>query len=846
MEKRQRKIISFLLVFLLFLEIFFPLLNIKAASTNISEVIKDIEKLESLAEDYIFDGNVGNVNDLVIGYISNNGYDDTWKGVIVNSNSSFESRVSSYTDSDLTYLRTLTDISNGDTRVDFHLLVNCLNALNNSNSIYFNYGYSCVSAIKSLGLREETVDSLMTQISFTNDTCDMNAYMDAYLIKPLLNNNRLSSALNSYYSGKVDSSRIKRFTDEILVVGSLTKENIRDVVYNKLINDSIVIGNLSNSGINTSNATNLFKASSYTFADYIFRNHPYAIIVDTPGSGGGTTSTETIVPIAPTDPSVIPITGITVKNLKENIKVGSRMLVEINIVPANHTQAYYMISTNPSVANFEGSELVAYNEGTTTIRIYNETESINKEYVVNVIGNVSSILSNKTEYELNVGEEVKLDYRFNVESLDDFVKWESQSDVISLDANGKIKALKVGHAKVYCKLLSDETIFLEYNISVKSPMKSIKIDNKSNVQGKEGVFLGVGETYMLRINVDPASEAMNKGYKTSNLHVCSIENGKITAISSGTATIEVYSIFDDKIVDTVQVTVLAPITNCLFSRNLTKIDMAESKEAIVNAKLSPNTNLDYDSFKFILYKIEDDGDLKEDYNWNALTYDYETGKIEAKNVGKYKISCINKKTREEINYFTVEVTYTREEEPFFDSIIEDKEPSSPIISDEAANNLTQAVLVIIGALIVLIIFLLALYFIFWNKNSGDDEDDEDDDYEDELVKKKKKKVVKKKEKEVQIDNVRPITKEVINKSQALKEFEPIKDDSNIESIDDELDRLIKKIVDSTSIDDNLLIDGMDIDSYLSNEVENILNEENVEIEENNDEKEDIDNDLKDM
>ena len=55
-----------------------------------------------------------------------------------------------------------------------------------------------------------------------------------------------------------------------------------------------------------------------------------------------------------------------------------------------------------------------------------------------------------------------------------------------------------------------------------------------------------------------------------------------------------------------------------------------------------------------------------------------------------------------------------------------------------------------------------------------------------MAKRKKKKVVKKKEKEVQIDNVRPITKEVINKSQALKEFEPIKDDSDIESIDESI------------------------------------------------------------
>lgn len=143
----------------------------------------------------------------------------------------------------------------------------------------------------------------------------------------------------------------------------------------------------------------------------------------------------------------------------------------------------------------------------------------------------SKVKLNKTKVTLTVKKSCTL----KVSGTKKEVKWSTSSQkVATVNSKGKVTARKKGKATITAKIGKKK---YTCKVTVKNPLKklvtSIKL-NKATVTLK-----GKGQTVTLKATVEPTN-AYNKAviWKSSNTRVAKINSkGKVTAVSTGTATI---------------------------------------------------------------------------------------------------------------------------------------------------------------------------------------------------------------------------------------------------------------------------------------------------------------------
>ena len=173
------------------------------------------------------------------------------------------------------------------------------------------------------------------------------------------------------------------------------------------------------------------------------------------------------------------------------------------------------------------------------------------------IGKVAGITLDKNNVTLKVGDKAKLNAIITPENaLDKTIKWESSNpNIVSVDADGNITALKEGAATITVTT-NDGGFTVKVEITVakkeevnktdKEPVKpstpskeTIKVNGIS--LNKTNLNLYVNETTKLTANIKP-SNASNKGVKwvSSNSNIATVDsNGNIKAIAEGKTTITV-------------------------------------------------------------------------------------------------------------------------------------------------------------------------------------------------------------------------------------------------------------------------------------------------------------------
>ena len=181
------------------------------------------------------------------------------------------------------------------------------------------------------------------------------------------------------------------------------------------------------------------------------------------------------------------------------------------------------------------------------------------------IGKVAGIELDKNNLALKVGDNAKLNATITPEdALDKTITWESSNpDVVTVDAEGNIKALKEG-TSIITVTTKDGGFTAKVEITVtkqeeikevdKKPVKpNTSTEEKPNAPTEEtvkvngvslnktNVNLYINESTKLTANIKP-NDASNKGvtWSSSNPSVASVDaNGNVKAIAEGTATITV-------------------------------------------------------------------------------------------------------------------------------------------------------------------------------------------------------------------------------------------------------------------------------------------------------------------
>ncbi len=184
---------------------------------------------------------------------------------------------------------------------------------------------------------------------------------------------------------------------------------------------------------------------------------------------------------------------------------------------------------NTSVCSVVGKNTtVTTTEVIVTARTYNGLEAT---CTVAVYKAPSAVWLSHEKLTMGVGEPFTLKAE-NIVGYSNLAWSSSKPKIVSVDANGKIKALKQGTAKITVKTFNGKKATCE--VTVKAKPTSIKLDKKT-------LKMRPYDTYVLTPTLSRNSGAIIK-WKSSNNSVATVdENGMVTSLKEGSATITAYT-----------------------------------------------------------------------------------------------------------------------------------------------------------------------------------------------------------------------------------------------------------------------------------------------------------------
>ncbi len=239
----------------------------------------------------------------------------------------------------------------------------------------------------------------------------------------------------------------------------------------------------------------------------------------------------------PSQPQVIAVSSVSLDKTSVSLNVGESVTLAATVKPDNATnKTVSWSSSNASVASVDASGKVsAVAEGTATItaKAGDKTATCSVTVTKKVVA-VESVTLDKSSLELNEGETATLTATVKPDNASDkTVTWSSsKTSVATVDANGKVTAVAEGNATITAKAGNKSatcSVTVTKNVVA---VESITLD-------KSSLELTEGETATLTATVKP-DNATNKTvtWTSSSSSIATVDqNGKITAVSEGTATI---------------------------------------------------------------------------------------------------------------------------------------------------------------------------------------------------------------------------------------------------------------------------------------------------------------------
>ena len=262
-----------------------------------------------------------------------------------------------------------------------------------------------------------------------------------------------------------------------------------------------------------------------------------ATITVTTADGGKTaTCTVTVVAVGVT----IPVTGVTLNKTALALTVGGSDTLLVDISPSNATNTNVTwVSSNPSVAIVNNGTVTAVAAGTATITITTADGGKTATCAVTVTEDstpvtVTGITLNKTTLALYVGShETLLQTVIPENATNKAVTWSSSNSSVAMVVDGVVYAVAEGTATILVSTADGGKIATCAVMVATGAVTGVTLD-------KTTLILTVGEHETLHQTVAPEN-AINKAvtWSTSNASVAMVEDGLVTAITEGIATITV-------------------------------------------------------------------------------------------------------------------------------------------------------------------------------------------------------------------------------------------------------------------------------------------------------------------
>lgn len=269
-------------------------------------------------------------------------------------------------------------------------------------------------------------------------------------------------------------------------------------------------------------------------------------------------------------------------------------------------------SSNASVANVNSGAVSAVKEGTATITASAGGKSATCSVKVSSkIVAVTSITLDKTSLSMKVGETETITAIVSPDNATDkTVEWGSSDVAVATVADGIITAKKSGEATITAK---SGSCIAECKVTITVSAESVTLD-------KTSLSLAIGESATLTATVKP-DDATDKtvAWSSSDESVAKVDNGKVTAVKSGKATVTAKCG-----VKTAEcaVTVTVPVSSITLDKTTLSLVIGES--FTLTATVKPDDATD----KTVTWSSSDESVARVD-----------NGKVTAVNAGQAKISA---------------------------------------------------------------------------------------------------------------------------------------------------------------------------------------------------------------
>lgn len=230
------------------------------------------------------------------------------------------------------------------------------------------------------------------------------------------------------------------------------------------------------------------------------------------------------------------IVSIEITNTTSPLSIGEKFKLEYTVeTQGTPEMTYDWISSNPEIVSVdkEGNiEALGSGEATITLSVGDKEASV----LLVVQPEITTIQINEIDLQLNVAETGQLSYVVSPSTAAETKEavWSSsQSDVVSVDANGLITAVKEGVATVTVTIgaFTDSV-----TVTVNNPLPVFEIQ-----MNKEKVLLGASETekvHLVYSNLDERVKSLPISWSSSDNNVATIgSDGTIRAQSVGETTI---------------------------------------------------------------------------------------------------------------------------------------------------------------------------------------------------------------------------------------------------------------------------------------------------------------------
>ncbi len=311
-----------------------------------------------------------------------------------------------------------------------------------------------------------------------------------------------------------------------------------------------------------------------------------------------------------------PVKSVKLSKTKATLDMKKTLKLKATVKPKDASNsAVKWSSSNEKIAKVSSKGVVTpIKPGKVTITVTTKDGGYKATCTVKVVRKLKSI-SVPEEKTVFLGETEKIRVTFtpsNATNKD--LEWKSsKKSVATVSSKGVVTPKKLG--KTTITVVSDDGDYkATCKVTVKSALKSVKIN-------KTKLTLNAGKTYSLKITKKPKNATEDIIWTTSKRSVAVVnQEGRITAVGRGTATITGITEHGDKV--TCKVTVKQPVTSMKISKKTATLYMGET--LTLTAGVLPS-NANNKSFK-----------------WSTSDKSVATvkdGKVTPKKLGKVKITA---------------------------------------------------------------------------------------------------------------------------------------------------------------------------------------------------------------